>query len=102
MGGIHDRGTALDISLIDSDGNELEMPTPMHTFTNDSARSSENMTDTARDNMNYMTDVMTSCGFTYINSEWWHFQCENTRNYLPTDHPLDTIPLVPSENELVR
>ncbi len=102
MGGIHDRGTALDISLIDSDGNEIEMPTPMHTFTNDSARSSENMTDTARDNMNYMTDVMTSCGFTYINSEWWHFQCANTRNYLPTDHPLDTIPLVPSENELVR
>ena len=30
MGGVHDRGTAIDMSLIDSEGNELEMPTPMH------------------------------------------------------------------------
>ncbi len=97
MGGVHDRGTAIDMSLIDKDGNELEMPTPMHTFTNDSARSSENMTETARQNMNYMTSVMINCGFTYINSEWWHFQDKDTQNYLPTDHPIDEIPLVPSE-----
>ena len=102
MGGIHDRGTALDISLIDKDGNELEMPTPMHTFTEASARNSEEMTDTARANMDYMTRVMTSCGFTYINSEWWHFQCTRTKNYLPTDHPIDSIPLVPSEDELIQ
>lgn len=97
MGGVHDRGTAIDMSLIDKDGNELEMPTAMHTFTNDSARNSENMTETARENMNYMMRVMVSCGFTYINSEWWHFQDKNTASYLPTDHPIDEIPLVPSE-----
>lgn len=100
MGGIHDRGTAIDMSLIDSEGNELEMPTPMHTFTEASARNSTEMTDTARANMEYMTRVMVSCGFTYINSEWWHFQCVNTKNYLPTDHPIDEIALVPAENGL--
>lgn len=101
MGGIHDRGTALDISLIDTaTGKELDMPTPMHTFTVDSARSSTKMTDRQRANMDYMTNVMISCGFTYINSEWWHFQCVNTKNYLPTDHPLDSVPLVPSEDGL--
>lgn len=97
MGGIHDRGTAIDMSLIDMEGNELEMPTPMHTFTEDSARDSQNMTETARHNMDYMKNVMVGCGFTYINSEWWHFQDVNTKYYLPTDHPIDTIPLVPSE-----
>lgn len=97
MGGVHDRGTAIDMSLIDMDGNELEMPTPMHTFTEDSARDSRNMTETARQNMDYMKNVMVGCGFTYINSEWWHFQDVNTKYYLPTDHPIDTIPLVPSE-----
>lgn len=103
MGGIHDRGTALDISLIDTEtGRELDMPTPMHTFTVESARSSDKMTEKQRANMQYMTDVMISCGFTYINSEWWHFQCVNTKNYLPTDHPLDEIPLVPSEDGLSR
>ena len=97
FGGVHDRGTAIDMSLIDKDGNELEMPTPMHTFTDDSARTSENMTDTARTNMNYMLYIMQQCGFTYINSEWWHFQDKNTKYYLPTDHPIDDIPLVPAE-----
>ena len=103
MGGIHDRGTALDISLIDTaTGKELDMPTAMHTFTVESARNSTTMSDIQRDNMNYMTDVMVSCGFTYINSEWWHFQCVNTRNYLPTDHPLDMVPLVPAETEVIK
>ncbi len=103
MGGIHDRGTALDISLIETaTGEELDMPTAMHTFTVESARNSTTMSDEQRRNMDYMTDVMTSCGFTYINSEWWHFQCVNTRNYLPTDHPIDTIPLVPAETEVIK
>jgi D-alanyl-D-alanine dipeptidase len=37
---------------------------------------------------------MVDCGFTYINSEWWHFQDSLIENYLPTDHPIDEIPLV--------
>ena len=98
MGGVHDRGIALDISLIDKNGNELEMPTPMHTFTEASARSSKTMTETARKNMDYMLSVMQACGFTYINSEWWHFQDTNAKYYLPTDFPLDTVPLVVTES----
>ncbi len=97
MGGIHDRGTALDITLIDKYGKELEFPTPMHTFTDESSRYSTTMTQAARNNMNYMLSVMTQCGFTYIQSEWWHFQDVDTKYYLPTDHPIDKIPLVPSE-----
>ncbi len=100
MGGVHDRGTALDISLVDMNGNELEFPTPMHTFTEASARNSV-MTATARANMDYMLGVMVECGFTYINSEWWHFQDVDTKSYLPTDHPIDTIPLIPSETSQV-
>ncbi|MBE6569657.1 MAG: hypothetical protein E7658_05515 [Ruminococcaceae bacterium] len=101
MGGVHDRGTAVDISLVNFNGKELEFPTPMHTFTEESARSSTTMTDTARRNMDYMLGIMVKCGFTYINSEWWHFQDVNTKYYLPTDHPIDTIPLVPSERNEV-
>ena len=98
MGGIHDRGTAVDISLIDSDGHLVEMPTPMHTFTAESDRRSATMTAAARANMNYMLSVMLECGFTYIQSEWWHFQDVNTQYYLPTDHPIDDIPLAVFEN----
>lgn len=98
MGGVHDRGTALDISIIDMDGNLVEMPTPMHTFTEEAARNSPTMTQTARSNMNYLLDIMTECGFAHINSEWWHFQDVDTKYYLPTDHPIDSIPLVPAES----
>ncbi len=99
MGGIHDRGTAIDMSHISiKTGKELEMPTPMHTFTEASARSSSTMSKTARENMNYMLKIMTQCGFTYINSEWWHFQDVDTQYYLPTDHPIDSIPLTVVEN----
>lgn len=98
MGGVHDRGTCIDMSLVDSEGNLLEMPTPMHTFTEASSRLSKTMSAKARENMNYMLGVMVSCGFTYINSEWWHFQDVNTQYYLPTDHPIDDIPLLVSES----
>ncbi|MBR4184753.1 MAG: hypothetical protein IKQ87_03215 [Clostridia bacterium] len=98
MGGVHDRGTAVDISLIDSAGHLCEMPTPMHTFTEASDRRSTLMTATARANMDYMLGVMLECGFTYIQSEWWHFQDVNTLYYLPTDHPIDDIPLAVFEN----
>ena len=93
MGGIHDRGVAVDMTLMDKNGVELDMPTAMHTFTDAASRWSK-MTSTQRKNVDYMTDIMTRCGFTYINSEWWHFQDSLIENYLPTDHPIDEIPLV--------
>lgn len=93
MGGIHDRGVAIDMSLMDENGVELDMPTAMHTFTEASARSAS-MTDEQRKNVDYMTKIMVECGFTYINSEWWHFQDSLIANYLPTDHPIDEIPLM--------
>ena len=97
MGGVHDRGTALDISIVNQSGKLIEMPTPMHTFTEAASRLSQTMTETARQNMDYLKEVMVSCGFDIINSEWWHFQDVNTIYYLPTDHPIDDIPLVVTE-----
>ena len=99
MGGIHDRGVAVDMTLMDANGVELDMPTAMHTFTEASARSSPLITAAQRQNMNYMTGIMTRCGFTYINSEWWHFQDSEIVHYLPTDHPIDSIPLIYAEAE---
>ena len=55
------------------------------------------MSAAARRNVDYMTEVMVSCGFDYINSEWWHFQDTEIESYLPTDHPIDEIPLVAAE-----
>lgn len=96
MGGRHDRGCAIDMSLVDANGKELVFPTPMHTFSDAAARSAQ-MSAEARKNVDYMTKIMVFCGFDYINSEWWHFQDTEIERYLPTDHPIDEIPLVAAE-----
>lgn len=89
FGSIHNRGAAIDISLVDkSTGIPIEMPSPIHTLNSSSNRSNPNMSSTARANMNYMTDVMRECGFGIIASEWWHFTDNNSNNYLRTDHDL--------------
>jgi len=93
MGGIHDRGVAVDMTLMDKNGVELDMPTAMHTLTEAASRYAA-MTDVQKKNVNYMTNIMVKCGFDYIRSEWWHFQDTGIANYLPTDHPIDEIPLV--------
>jgi len=81
----HNRGAAVDMSLVDADGNELEMPSPMHTFNSTSHRNSRDMSEEARSNMVYMTGVMVSVGFTTLQSEWWHFSDSATSGYPALD-----------------
>ncbi len=84
----HNRAAAVDISLVDEQGNELEMPTPMHTLNETANRDYEGMTQTARENMDYMTDIMKECGFATIESEWWHFSDSQTGEYPAIDIPI--------------
>ncbi len=92
-GSWHQRGRAVDISLVDlSTGKELEMPTPMHTFTLDAARvCSDRWTEEARENVDYMTRVMTEAGFGTINSEWWHFEYTGPGAYMDKELDYDSL-----------
>lgn len=85
----HQLGRAVDMSLVDlATGEELEMPTPMHTFSMDAARSrSKDWSEEAQKNVAYMTEVMTSVGFGILETEWWHF--ENTGSGGSMDTNLD-------------
>lgn len=86
-GSWHQRGRAVDMSLIDlATGKELEMPTPMHTFSMAAARTnSDEWTDEARRNVEYMTEVMTAAGFGTITTEWWHFENTGPGGYLDSE-----------------
>ena len=84
----HNRAAAVDITLVDEQGNEVEMPSKMHTFDQTAHRDSTQMSETARKNMDYMTRMMQQCGFTTINYEWWHFNDADRQNYLPMDIPI--------------
>ena len=87
----HNRAAAVDITLVDRYGNELEMPSPMHTFNETAHRTSTTMSAEARANMDLLTSVMVRVGFTTITSEWWHFNDSNSRRYPPMDFTFRDI-----------
>lgn len=93
----HQIGRAVDMSLIDmATGQELEMPTPMHTFDPAASRyNSAGWSETARANSDYMTEVMTSVGFNTISTEWWHFQYEGPGGYMDENIDFSALTYVP-------
>ncbi len=94
----HNRGCAVDIALIDAaTGEELEFPTPMHTFAVESARTSDTWSDKQRENVDYMTRVMSECGFNHIESEWWHFADKSSSKYMTTDMNLGRLNMLPRQ-----
>lgn len=96
-GSWHQRGRAVDMSLIDLEtGKELEMPTPMHTFSPAASRGGrESWSEDVRNNVDYMTKVMTEAGFNTIGSEWWHFEYTKPGNLLDTEIDLESLPQWP-------
>lgn len=80
-GSKHNRGTAVDITLVDMEGNELEMPSDFDDFTGKGSRNNKNMSENARKNMELLTDVMVRNGFTTISTEWWHYNDSDSDKY---------------------
>lgn len=72
-GSVHNRGASVDITLVDSNGKELLMPTDYDDFSEKASRSYTGSDASARENMKYMEKIMTESGFTGLPSEWWHF-----------------------------
>ncbi len=88
-GSNHNRGAAVDVTLVDEEGRELEMPTGFDVFTAEASRSYPDIPREARDNMEYLTEVMINNGFTPIESEWWHFNDADVAEYAIIDLDLE-------------
>ena len=69
----HNNGMCVDITLVDSNGNELEMPTGFDDFTEKAAPDYPHVSEAARRNRDYLISVMESAGFQVARTEWWHF-----------------------------
>ena len=75
-GSLHNLGIALDLTLEDMKGNELEMQTSMHDLSWYSVLSKNNA------NAKLLAEIMTSANLVGISSEWWHFQDNEIRAQL--------------------
>lgn len=69
----HNNGMAVDITLVDKNGQELEMPSEFDDFTDRANPTGDNMTSEARKNINYLMDIMLGLGFRIHEGEWWHY-----------------------------
>jgi D-alanyl-D-alanine dipeptidase len=92
-GGMHNRGVAVDLTLMDCTGQPLPMGTPFDYFgpeanTDDEAQLVKTGRITPRElgNRRLLRDVMTAAGFRTVRSEWWHFNActaEEARQQYP-------------------
>ncbi len=69
----HNRGNAVDVTLVDADGKELEMPTAFDDFAAIPNRDYSQRTPTAAANARLLETTMERCGFLGYEGEWWHF-----------------------------
>ncbi|CAN7150122.1 M15 family metallopeptidase [Massilia sp. LjRoot122] len=81
-GSIHSYGMALDITLLDEQGRELDMGTGFDDMTNLSHPALEEgfllsgeLSEAQVANRRLLREAMLEAGFFGINTEWWHFDC---------------------------
>lgn len=77
-GSIHNRGGAVDITLVDLNGNELDMGTSFDFFGIEASHDFQNLSDKIKNNRKLLKDVMLNNDFKSFDSEWWHYNLKDS------------------------
>ena len=80
-GSPHSRGVAIDLTLIDKQGKELDMGTEFDAFKPKSYHSNLEVSAEAQKNRHILLGLMTASGWDWYENEWWHYQLPNPRAY---------------------
>jgi D-alanyl-D-alanine dipeptidase len=72
-GSIHNRGGAVDISLVDFNGIELDMGTKFDFFGKEASHNYLSLSDTILANRKLLKEIMLQNNFKSFDSEWWHY-----------------------------
>ncbi|MDE5667970.1 MAG: D-alanyl-D-alanine dipeptidase, partial [Duncaniella sp.] len=79
-GGLNNYGVAVDVTIADENGNELDMGTPVDHLGVEANIDRELqlvktgvISENARQNRLLLRKVMKNAGFSTIRTEWWHF-----------------------------
>ena len=80
-GSPHTKGIAVDLTLIDQIGNELNMGTKFDDFTEQAYHLSNTVKKKIRLNRYILLSIMTLAGFDHYLNEWWHYQLFDSSQY---------------------
>jgi D-alanyl-D-alanine dipeptidase len=89
-GSRHNRGAAVDVTLVDRDGKELEMPTEFDNFTEDAGAYAP-CSERAAENRKLLQRLMKARGFEIFPTEWWHFDATGWEKYEVLDLSFEEI-----------
>jgi D-alanyl-D-alanine dipeptidase len=77
-GSIHNRGGAVDITLVDKDSKELDMGTSFDFFGIEASHDYKNLSSDVIKNRKLLKKIMLENNFTSFDSEWWHYNLKNS------------------------
>lgn len=93
-GSIHNKGGAVDITLEDLEGNELDMGTGFDFFGKPAYHDYTALPEKVLQNRLLLKNTMKKYGFWSIRTEWWHYNLQGASNYSIADFvwECDSIP----------
>lgn len=76
-GSVHNKGAAVDLTLVDAQGQELDMGTGFDHFGREAHHAYQNLPADVLENRKLLKQSMENAGFLPITSEWWHYFYKN-------------------------
>jgi D-alanyl-D-alanine dipeptidase len=90
-GSRHNRGAAVDLTLVDKQGRELPMPTPFDAFDERAHRDYDKLPPEVLKNRALLESAMVKRGFVPLATEWWHFDAADFKDYPLADVGFDVL-----------
>lgn len=90
-GSNHNRGCAVDVTLVDLAGSPVEMPTEFDDFTVKARRDYQDLPPAAISHRHILQEAMVRHGFSSITTEWWHFSFNGSKNKPVLDIPFEAL-----------
>lgn len=87
-GSNHNRGAAVDVTLLRADGSEVEMPTPFDTFAPTARQDSPLASAQVTERRALLRAAMEAAGFKINRMEWWHYEAPEAHGAPLLDVPL--------------
>lgn len=90
-GSRHNRASTVDLTLVDSQGNELQMPTGFDDFNPRADHSYQVLPDQVIRNRSLLKSLMEKAGFISLPEEWWHYDDEKWMQFELMDIPFQDL-----------